>query len=330
MVGASPRATGPVGCIAGPASIALSRARRASGARISTASSRSSSRQAVANSVTTKAAPITQAMWGAAAPTRGSGRRAARASRRDRRRTASASGSAPVVNALTPSSWAAPPSRSMLCAGCSTNRRGESPRAASGVAPETCPTHCSAGRAAATSAIARSGTVSSTTSASAAMRRVALEARDVPRGGRTVTDGMSGTAGSDEHDVHGVVVPLREGWSPRRKATNPRPGYQTRLVRSSMCFAPRLAGSISPNCSPPWRTRRPLTPWTRSADSLREAVGASEVAFLIADFSGRALVRLDHGAVDRGRARRLGRTHARPRDGGARCRSAAPRKGARS
>ena len=62
---------------------------------------------------------------------------------------AAAASSAPVVNALTPSSCAAPPSRSMLCAGCSTNRRGDGPRAASGVAPETCPTHWPAGRPAA-------------------------------------------------------------------------------------------------------------------------------------------------------------------------------------
>ena len=151
---------------------------------------------------------MTQAMWGRGRTDSGIGT-ACRPS--DVARSAanrSASASAPVVKALTPSSWAAPPSRSMLWAGCSTNRRGESPSAASGVAPETCPTHCvggQLGRHLGDRAVRHGQQHDVGVGCRAG---IALHARDVPAGGRAITNGMSGTAGSDEHDVHGGVVPL--------------------------------------------------------------------------------------------------------------------------
>ena len=42
-------------------------------------------------------------------------------------------------------------------------------------------------------------------------------------------------------------------------------------------------------------------------ERLRKAIGAREVSFLIADFSGQALIRLGHAGSERPRARKVAR-----------------------
>ena len=62
--------------------------------------------------------------------------------------------------------------------------------------------------------------------------------------------------------------------------------------------------SISRSCSRPSRPRRPVDAADVLARRLAEALGATEVSFLIADFSGNALVRLEHaGGADATRTR---------------------------
>ena len=70
-------------------------------------------------------------------------------------------------------------------------------------------------------------------------------------------------------------------------------------------------GWTLPNCWRRSRTRR-RSPQPTSSASASRTLGASEVSFLVADFSGRALVRLGHAGSDDGRADQ-GRETARAR-----------------
>src|SRR5205823_2401814 len=73
----------------------------------------------------------------------------------------------PLIAAQAPSSWAGSPLRSNVCSGWSEKRRSCGSSAASGVAPETCPTQPRPGaRHRATSEMAVSGTQMTTTSGS--------------------------------------------------------------------------------------------------------------------------------------------------------------------
>ena len=276
MVRVSPASDGTSRLHAGAGGDARSRARGGRAAPGSRPRRRGrAARQAVANSVTTKAAPITHAMWGRGRTDSGMGTacRPSEAARSAANRSAAAS--APVVKALTPSS----------CGGAAVALHGLRRDAA----------RSARGRVAERRQRRRAGDMAEPLPGGQPGRHlgdrpvghgqqdhvgvgsragIALQAGDVPVGGRAITNGMSGTAGSDEHDVHGGVVPLAKDGVLGGKRTILTPEIQV-PDRAALCGLPFSLNSAVGWCAD---ARIPSLASHVSSSDWRPCCARSEVA----------------------------------------------------